>query len=235
MAINKNNTNVVVIFAKKPELGKVKTRIAKETSNEFAYGFSKACFSDLLHKINSSKYYNIIVATDSLGDLRWFQDNFSLDGIVIENSDDLNQSEKFDIVFDTLLNDYGYEKSILIPMDIPFINEEDIIAAFARLDNYKFVHGPEVNGGVYLIGIKQAFAKGIFDNIRWSTSHSYSDLVGNCGKDNTYSLKLKNDLNLPGDILSLHDDIRHGCPVLYEFLKEAVLPLASVSRPSSKI
>ena len=35
-----------------------------------------------------------------------------------------------------------------------------------------------------------------------------------------FSLKLKNDLNMPEDILTLKRDIKHNCPVLYNFLKK---------------
>jgi len=222
MIINKKNDNVVVVFAKKPELGKVKTRIAEETSDEFAFEFTKACLSDLFRKIKNFDYYDLIVGIDSLEDLEWFQKNFSLEGLVIDLNGKGNkqetQSNKFEKIFKTLLNVYKYKKAVLIPMDIPFISEEDLITAFARLDSKKFVHGPEINGGVYLIGLKQPFSEKVFRGIRWSTSHSYSDLINNCGKDNVFSLKLKNDLNLPADILRLRDDIYHNCPVLFEFL-----------------
>lgn len=106
-------------------------------------------------------------------------------------------------------------------MDIPFISEEDIITAFARLNDKKFVYGPEENGGVYLIGIRAPYKNGIFKKIRWSTSNSFNDLIVNSGEKNTFSLKLKNDLNLPEDILSLKDEISHNCPILYNFLCES--------------
>jgi len=225
MLSNKRSDNIVIIFAKKPEPGKVKTRIAEETSNRFAYEFTKACFTDLLHKINNSDYYDLIVGVDSSDDLDWFQKNFSLEGIVINfkkrKTIQETQSDKFENIFSTFLNKdgYNYKKAILIPMDIPFISEEDLITAFARLEQKKFVHGPEVNGGVYLIGIKSPYVKRIFKGVRWSTSHSFDDLVKNCGRKDAFFLKLKNDLNMPEDILKLRDDIHHYCPILYEFLK----------------
>jgi len=152
--MNKHHNNVVIIFAKKPTFGKVKTRIARETSNQFAYDFARTCLVDLLNKINKSDYYDLIVGVDSEEDLSWFQKNFSLDGIVIskiigQDKQEV-QSKKFNKIFNKLLSNkgYNYEKAILIPMDIPFILEEDLISSFARLDTYKYVLGPEINGGV---------------------------------------------------------------------------------------
>lgn len=225
MISNKNKENALIIFAKKPELGKVKTRIAEETSKRFAYEFSKVCLVELVNKIKGSDYYDVIVAADDLNDLLWFQKNFSLEGMVVKWKDGENkqetQSNKFENIFSILLskNSHGYKKVILIPMDIPFISQEDVIAAFARLDKKHFVLGPEINGGVYLIGAKIPYKKGIFKKVRWSTSHSFEDLVNNTEKENTFSLKLKNDLNMPGDILRLRDEIYHNCSLLYEFLE----------------
>ena len=222
MTWNKNNDNVVIVFAKKPELGKVKTRIAEETSDKFALEFTKACIADLLHKINRSDYYDLIVGVDSLKDLQWFQKTYSLEGMVVDIKKGKNkqeiQSNKLDKIFKTLLDSYPYKKAILIPMDIPFIAEEDLITAFARLDNKHCVLGPEVNGGIYLIGLKGFFKENVFKYVKWSSTSTYNDLVENCGKDNVFTLKLENDLNLPSDIILLRDNIYHNCPVLFEFL-----------------
>ena len=40
--------NAVLIYAKWPRLGECKTRIARDTSDEFAYKFSVACLNDLI-------------------------------------------------------------------------------------------------------------------------------------------------------------------------------------------
>lgn len=230
MVTNKKKENVVIIFAKKPEIGKVKTRIAEETSAKFAYDFSRACFNDLVNKINNSDYYDLIVGVDSADDLSWFQKNFSLEGIIIkdgkkkasgETSKQKIQSDKFKNIFSLLLNKngYNYRKAILIPMDVPFISEEDLISAFARLSEKKFVHGPEGNGGVYLIGVRSPYNKDIFRGIRWSTSHCFDDLLNNSGRKITFSLRFRHDLNMPEDVLRLRDEIYHNCPILYDFLE----------------
>jgi uncharacterized protein len=233
---NKKKDNVVIIFAKKPEIGNVKTRIAEGTSDQFAYELAEACFLDLLNKINNSDYYDLIVGVDSLNDLSWFQNNFSLDGIVMpvikrKNHKEI-QSLKFENIFSVLLNKSGhnYKKAILIPMDVPFISAEELIASFARLDQKNFVFGPEINGGVYLIGIKSPYKKGLFKNIRWSTSRSFNDLIKNCRDNSMFSLKLKNDLNIPEDILQLKDEIYHNCPVLYRFLEKNNYYVSSKNR-----
>jgi 8-oxo-dGTP diphosphatase len=228
--MNKKNENVLIIFAKKPVIGEVKTRIAKETSSMFAYEFAEMCLIELLNKINKSDYYDVLVAVDNEDDLMWFQKKFSLEGIVINGiegkSKEEIQSNKFEYIFSKLLGksigDYSYKKSALIPMDVPFICEEDIITVFARMekDNKKFVFGPEPNGGVYLIGIKSPYEKGLFKGVRWSTSYSFDDLIENAGRKNVFSLKLKSDLNTAQDIFNLKDEIKYNCSTLYNFLEK---------------
>ncbi len=216
--MNKAKENIVVIFAKQPIPGHVKTRIAEETSVQFAYEFAKTCLADLVNRIGHSDYYDIVVATDTKEDVAWFQKNFSINGFVVEPSD--TQSGKFHNVFSELLCRCGYKKAVLVPMDIPFISAEDIISSFAWMDKKDFVLGPEVNGGIYLIGVKGPYDSSIFEGVRWSTPTSFDDLKANCGQDESYILKLKNDLNLPNDIISLKDDIYQNCPMLYDFLKK---------------
>lgn len=220
---NKESANVTILFAKRPKLGEAKTRIAEETSQKFAYEFAKTCLVDLINKISHCDYYDLVVATDNTEDLMWFQKNFSLSGIVInqkKNNSISDQSSVFQYIFSIVLNKERYQKAILIPMDIPFITEEDLISAFARLKHNEFILGPEVNGGVYLIGMKNSCLKEIFQGVRWSTSSSFNDLLENCGEEKTAVLKLKSDLNLPADILRLEEEIRHNCPILYSFLEK---------------
>ncbi len=217
--LNKKHDNVVVVFAKRPVKGKVKTRIAEETSEDFAFELAKCCFIDLLNKINNSDYFDLVVATDSLADLRWFQENYSINGFTIDAAPSL--SDKLNIIFKTLTNVHGYSKAILIPMDIPFIKQEDLITGFARLDNNDYVFGPEVNGGVYLMGLKDQGNTNIFSGVRWSTSNSFNDLSKNCQGHSIYNLNLKNDLNLPIDLINLKEEISHSCPILYNFLEKS--------------
>ncbi len=79
--------------------------------------------------------------------------------------------------------------------------------------------GPEINGGIYLIGIRSPFKKNVFKGVRWSTSYSFEDLQKNFSKSKSFSLELSNDLNMPADIIKLKDEIYYNCPILYDFLK----------------
>jgi glycosyltransferase A (GT-A) superfamily protein (DUF2064 family)/8-oxo-dGTP pyrophosphatase MutT (NUDIX family) len=219
--MNKINENVVIILAKKPEEGKVKTRIAKDTSPKFALKLANACFKDLLKNLQNSNYYDLVVATDSKEQLAWFDRFYNLNGIAIE--DEKSSAElgmKMVAIFKKVFKLYGYKKAVLIPMDLPFIQAEDIITAFSRLNDNTYALGPETNGGVYAIGLRsEGLIAKKFKGIPWSTPHSFDGLFENFGSDDTYKLKYKDDINTFQDILNNKDSIKMFCPHLHELLE----------------
>jgi len=217
--MNKKYKNVVIILAKKPTLGKTKTRIAKDTSDAFSLKLATASFEDLLNNLANSDYNDLIVGTDNSEDLRWFENQYHTSGITVNVPPDSNLSEKMKFVFNDLLNKYDYDKAILIPMDLPFIQSEEIISAFSRMDSSPFVLGPETNGGVYMIGMnKSAFAENLFDNVPWSTPHCFEALESNFERSKVHKLKLKDDINTFQDILVNKDQIKIYCPKLFDLL-----------------
>lgn len=68
--------------------------------------------------------------------------------------------------------DKGYEKVITIGNDSPQLKVGHILEASNQLDARKFVLGPSVDGGFYLMGIhKSQFNASIFKKLAWQTSN----------------------------------------------------------------
>ncbi|MFH1407956.1 MAG: DUF2064 domain-containing protein [Patescibacteria group bacterium] len=212
---------VTVILAKKPELGKVKSRIANVTSEDFALKLALASIEDVTSNLRSNSY-NLIVATDALEDLRWFEELHNLTGITILPSKDKNLSYKMRFVFNSLLNEHLYKTAILVPMDIPFLTSGELDFAFDKLRSNNYVLGPENNGGVYLIGMnRNSFRTELFNNVAWSTPKSFATLIDNFQKEKTYVLELKDDLNTFQDVLNNLAPIQLLCPKVYLLLKNS--------------
>jgi glycosyltransferase A (GT-A) superfamily protein (DUF2064 family)/8-oxo-dGTP pyrophosphatase MutT (NUDIX family) len=207
--------NAMIIFAKWPEPGTCKTRIATETSPRFALEFSMACLTDLILNVGDSDYYDLLIGVNTPEELVLFEEHYGLSGILTHGT---TQSDKFHSIFSRLLEEEGYRKALLIPMDLPFLSQEDMIAAFAWLDTYLFAHGPESNGGIYLIGIRAPYTENIFRDVRWSTPTSFEDLTRNCGQENVYSLRKRDDLNSFKAVLNARRGIAHHCPTLFKLL-----------------
>jgi rSAM/selenodomain-associated transferase 1 len=91
---------------------------------------------------------------------------------------------------------------IIIGADIPNIAKADIADAFQKLGSSRFVFGPALDGGYWLIGAKRtdALPSRLFRSVRWSTPHALTDTVvslGGASVDYTSSL---NDIDTIEDL-----------------------------------
>lgn len=70
---------------------------------------------------------------------------------------------------------------VLIGSDIPTVTATIIAAAFRALGKHDLVFGPAADGGYWLIGAKRVrpWPRGLFDGVRWSTSHALADTRAN--------------------------------------------------------
>lgn len=160
--------HALIIFVRKPELGKVKTRLAATLGNEKALSIYK----ELLHhtriitqQLTAKKfvfYYSEIELEDewNLPDVnKRLQSGTDLGGKMMN---------AFKEVFSK-----GYDKAIIIGSDCFELTAAHIETAFLYLDDKDAVIGPAKDGGYYLLGIKQ-MQSCFFSNKQWSTSSVYA-------------------------------------------------------------
>ena len=60
------------------------------------------------------------------------------------------------------------DKTIIIGSDCPGLNAEVLEEAYQQLDRHPFVIGPALDGGYYLLGMRQ-YRPAVFQGINWST------------------------------------------------------------------
>jgi rSAM/selenodomain-associated transferase 1 len=159
-----NNKNLLIVFAKNPIKGKVKTRLAKTIGDEEALQVYNKLLSYTLIQCkkltNCSKhiYYStdlINIHTDDFIKNKKLQKGNSL-GEKMKNAFEKSFEKK-------------YEKIILIGSDCPEIKAKHIEQAFDALESNRVVLGPATDGGYYLIGM-QLFLTQLFENMPWSTN-----------------------------------------------------------------
>lgn len=155
--------NLLIIFTKNPELGKVKTRLAS------TLGAKKALdvYIDLLNHTNSvSEDVDVekwVYYSNKIGDNTYF--NEKTYSKFVQKGEDLGERMKnaFRHGFKA-----GYENVILIGSDCFELKSSHLIHAFYALKKSNFVFGPAKDGGYYLVGMNVLFSK-IFENKTWST------------------------------------------------------------------
>ena len=161
--------NSVIVFARYPEAGKVKTRLSKTMGTEFAAGFYRQMAENIFNicvalprSINDLHlyYYN---ENDTERIKNWVPPEFSLH---LQEGADLGEKMKnaFDLMFKN-----RYKKVIIIGTDCPGINRNIILKSFTKLSQYNVVTGPSNDGGYYLLGMNK-FYPFLFDGIEWSSN-----------------------------------------------------------------
>lgn len=158
-----SNSTALIIFIKNPQLGKVKTRLAKSIGNEKALNIYQQLLQ-ITHSVclqcNFKRYLfysNFIDRTDN-----WAEKDFLKHQQI---GDDLGQrmQHAFEFVFKL-----GHHKAIIIGSDCPTIKPQHLQNAETILNNKDVVFGPSEDGGYYLLGMKNAIPK-LFENQPWST------------------------------------------------------------------
>ena len=167
-----------MIFVRNPELGKVKTRLAKTIGNEKAlhiYNLLLDHTNNVVKRVNTDKavfYSDYINSND-----QWKNDGFLQ---LMQKGNELG--EKMTNAFLKAFN-LGYKKVIIIGSDCFDLDENIINQAFANLNDDEVVLGPAKDGGYYLLGMK-AFYPSLFRNKAWSTESVLSDTLLDISKLN---------------------------------------------------
>ena len=186
--------NLVMIFTRNPELGKVKTRLAKTIGDKSAlkiYTFLLNHTKDVTQNLDCDKavYYSVKVRQNDIWDATIYQKHLQ------EGS---NLGEKmFNAFKDSFFK--GYKKVVIIGSDLLDLEEEHIKKAFIALDNNDVVIGPAQDGGYYLLGLNTLHSQ-IFKNKKWGTSTVLQDTLADLSNKVVKLLDKKNDIDTWEDI-----------------------------------
>ena len=172
----RNARNALVLFAKRPQLGEVKTRLAQEIGDLFAVRFYKAFLEDTISKmiefsLTAVKTHLFVFFPFSNDD--FFQKpHLNKFNLRFQKGEDLG--EKLSSAMRQLLP--AYEKVVIIGADSPALPVAFIQAAFFLLDQNEIVLGPSLDGGYFLIGMTEPILE-VFEDIPWSTSAVFPQTI----------------------------------------------------------
>lgn len=190
----------LIVFAKEPENGQIKTRLEGYLSKEQCKLLYEAFLMDTMNIAMDVKCDKRILAYTSTGDPIFIKDNFSNFELFEQLGQDLGER---------MFNAFSYafasraEKVVIIGSDSPTLPSKLIDEAFNKLDENDIVIGPTKDGGYYLIGFTSLF-NGVFDNIEWSTSKVFEETLENIKKIGKSCFILKEWYDVDN-----HDDLAH--------------------------
>jgi len=190
--------NLIITFTRNPELGKVKTRLAKTIGEASALAIYIKLLEhteSVLRNINSDKavYYSVKIRENDLWDSNIFQKHqqFGDDlGIRMQNA--------FKAGFDA-----GYNKIVIVGSDLHDLQPKHITQAFEVLDTNDVTIGPAEDGGYYLLGMK-TLHKDVFENKNWGTETVFDDTIKNLKNESVFLLEQLNDVDTYEDIENNH-------------------------------
>ena len=157
----------IVVMAKEPEPGKVKTRLCPPLSPGQAADLYEAFFLDTVSLVSGIEHTDVFVAYDPDTARDYFSRIVSpAVKCIPQGRGDLGDRLSR-ISHQVFLR--GYRKVIILASDTPHLPQDGIRSAIARLDEIDVVLGPCDDGGYYLIGLRFR-APTLFAGIPWSTS-----------------------------------------------------------------
>lgn len=156
----------ILLFAKYPEKGHVKSRLAADLGEETARRLYQCFVLDFVETLENSRFPVKIFFYPPDAGAGMEQRFGSGHSYIPQRGGDLGERMK-NAFTDTFSE--GFSEAVLIGSDIPDMTDRAINEAFMSLDNHEAAIGPAVDGGYYLVGFrKSAFLPEIFNGITWS-------------------------------------------------------------------
>ena len=198
-----SGARALLVFAKTPKPGKVKTRLLAAVSPKDAAALHQACIADTLRLVRKVRGCRVFVFTAggtsyfrkllkeqrSGAHVRVFPQRGADLGVRMENA--------FRKCFAM-----SYREVLVIGTDTPWMGAKRVRRALAELKTNDVVIGPAEDGGYYLLGMRKLVPE-IFRGIPWSTERVLEATLEVVASEKLRGKLLRRDFDLdrPEDLL----------------------------------
>jgi len=188
------NNNLLIIFARNPELGKVKTRLSATIGDDAALNIYKFLLQHTLSitkdlNVEKQVHYSVKVRAHDIWDNTVYSKKQ-------QYGKDLG--DRMEYAFQKGFKE-GFKNIILIGSDLYDLSQLDLETAFSALKNHNFVLGPAEDGGYYLIGMKMIKSQ-LFKHKKWGSDTVLKETLNNLKNESYQLLALRNDIDNFEDI-----------------------------------
>ncbi|MFZ8960814.1 MAG: TIGR04282 family arsenosugar biosynthesis glycosyltransferase [Flavobacteriaceae bacterium] len=194
--------SLLLVFAKTPVLGTVKTRLATTVGAEKAL----SVYTQLLRKTNTilEELAQEVIVFYSGAEASTLQDYFPTFKLNAQKGTDLG--ERMQQAFQWGFSQ-GYKNLILIGTDLWEIETPLISLAFKQLQTHDCVIGPSTDGGYYLLGKKENIPA-VFQNKAWSTASVLTNTLADLQDHQVALLPEKTDIDTYKEV-ELYPELVH--------------------------
>jgi rSAM/selenodomain-associated transferase 1 len=193
-------TRHLVIFARAPELGRVKRRLANGIGPAAATRFYRATLAAEIRRLANDRRWTtwlFVTPDEALGHPTW-RSAGPRPRLCPQGRGDLGQrmTRPFRIL--------PPGPVVLVGSDIPALRSGHVARAFRLLGRTDFVFGPATDGGFWLVGARRlkAMPRALFIGVRWSTAQALADTLATL--PSSYSVGRADTLDDVDDGQDLH-------------------------------
>lgn len=169
-----SSVNHLVVFAKAPRMGRVKTRLAGDIGTVAAHAFARQTLHAVVPPLARDPRWLcwLAVSPDTAVHDRGLWPR--VHGLVRQGAGDLGRRMA------GVAHKMPTGPVVIIGTDVPAVRPSHIAQAFALLGRHDAVFGPAADGGYWLVGLnRRPVFRDIFQGVRWSTQHALSDTIAN--------------------------------------------------------
>jgi rSAM/selenodomain-associated transferase 1 len=183
----------LVVMAKAPMAGRVKTRLGRELGVGTAVRFARHSLASLVQRtaIDGRWSTTLAVTPDAEASRLWPR------GVPLIGQGRGDLGARMQRLFDRA----PPGPVVIVGTDIPGVRCAHIAAAFRRLGRHDAVLGPATDGGYWLIGLRRRpRVLRPFRGVRWSTEHALADTLANLRGHSIARLATLCDVDSPADL-----------------------------------
>jgi uncharacterized protein len=200
----------LLVFARLPESGRVKTRLARDIGDERALVLYEAMLRDTLRSIGGASgtlEIEVMWAPTPSAGGDALRRAFGERPLAMQTGETLG--DRLSMAFSERFFFHRTDKIVAIGVDDPALDRQLLDHAFALLDSCEWVLGPATDGGYYLIGCRAAaYNSEVFLDVEWGTSSVMTTTLAKIGSwsSTVAVLPERRDIDEGADLRAYHGE-----------------------------
>lgn len=204
-------TTAIMVFAKAPVPGQVKTRLIPALGEAGAATLHAAMLEYTLNKV--SRLADTAIRLYCQGDMQHpvFRQAADRTALSLHPQQGSDLGERMANAFAETLP--RYHKTLVIGCDCPALSPNDLQTAINALDDHEAVITPAHDGGYVLLGLRR-FSPRIFADIDWSTERVFEQTTRKLDAAGLQwrAFEPRQDIDNPGDLIHCPEHLLTGVP-----------------------
>ncbi|MBC7801693.1 MAG: TIGR04282 family arsenosugar biosynthesis glycosyltransferase [Gemmatimonadaceae bacterium] len=193
--------DTVIVFARVPQLGTVKRRLARDIGDRAALRFYRGNLARLLRAlVRDPRFRTVLAVTPDRGQTRWPVPV----AWVPQGGGDLGQRMHRACA--------RHGRVAIVGTDIPALGPDHVAAAFRALGRAQAVFGPSDDGGYWLVALSPRRPGRPFGDVRWSTEFALQDTLANFRGRPVALLGVLRDVDTGADLAALRPQLSSLSP-----------------------